>query len=66
MKKLKFEWDLYKDKSNTKKHGVSFSEDKTVFYDQNAIKFFDPEDRDAGVSKYPMTSVVNLGVNLKF
>jgi len=43
MIKLKFEWDLNKEESNTKKHGVSFSEAKTVFYDQNAIQFFDPE-----------------------
>ena len=43
MTKLGFEWDLDKDKSNTKKHGVSFAEAKTVFYDQHAIQFFDPE-----------------------
>jgi len=43
MKKIKFEWDLNKDKSNIKKHGVSFKEAKTVFYDKHAIQFFDPE-----------------------
>jgi len=30
------------------------------------FKTFDPEDPNAGISKYPMTSIVNLGVNLKF
>jgi len=43
MNKLEFEWDKKKDKSNTKKHGVSFEEDQTVFYDEYAIQFFDPE-----------------------
>lgn len=30
------------------------------------FKKFDPEDPSAGISKYPMVSIVNLGVNLKF
>ena len=43
MKWLKFEWDDNKDKANAKKHGVSFDEAQTVFYDEYAIQFFDPE-----------------------
>ncbi len=43
MNQLEFEWDTKKDKSNTKKHGVTFDEARTVFYDKNAIQFFDPE-----------------------
>ena len=43
MKKLEFEWDAKKDKANAKKHGVSFDEARTVFYDEYAIQFFDPE-----------------------
>jgi len=43
MKKLEFEWDNKKNKINTKKHGVSFEEARTVFYDEYAIQFFDPE-----------------------
>ena len=43
MKKLKFEWDNHKDKLNIKKHGVSFDEAQTAFYDEYAIAFFDPE-----------------------
>jgi TonB-linked SusC/RagA family outer membrane protein len=30
------------------------------------VKDFDPEDLTAGIDKYPMTSIVNLGINLKF
>jgi len=43
MKQLEFEWDGKKDKANAKKHGVSFDEVRTVFYDEYAIQFFDPE-----------------------
>lgn len=43
MKKLEFEWDKKKDNSNIKKHGVSFDEAKTAFYDEYAIQFYDPE-----------------------
>ncbi len=43
MNKLKFEWDKKKDKSNAKKHGITFEEAQTVFYDEHAIQFFDPE-----------------------
>ena len=43
MKKLEFEWDKKKDKTNIKKHGVSFDEACTAFYDEYAIQFFDPE-----------------------
>ena len=43
MKQLKFEWDDNKDKANARKHGVSFGEAQTVFYDEYAIQFFDPE-----------------------
>lgn len=41
MKEIKFEWDSKKDKSNQNKHGVSFEEAKSVFYDDNAIEFYD-------------------------
>ena len=43
MKQLKFEWDDNKDKRNVKKHGVSFDEAQTVFYDEDTIQFFDLE-----------------------
>lgn len=43
MKELRFEWDDKKEKTNIKKHGVSFDEARTVFYDENAVQFFDPD-----------------------
>ncbi|MBL1277531.1 MAG: BrnT family toxin [Ectothiorhodospiraceae bacterium] len=43
MKQLEFEWDTKKDTSNNKKYGVTFDEARTVFFDENAVQFFDPE-----------------------
>ena len=40
---LRFDWDPAKEKTNIRKHGVSFEEARTVFYDENAIQFFDPD-----------------------
>lgn len=40
---IKFEWDLPKARSNLKKHGVSFEEAQSVFYDEYAIQFDDEE-----------------------
>lgn len=43
MNKLRFEWDKNKNKKNRKKHNVSFEEAQTVFFDEYAIRFYDPE-----------------------
>jgi uncharacterized DUF497 family protein len=40
---LKFEWNLTKARANLKKHGVSFEEAQSVFFDENAIQFFDSD-----------------------
>jgi uncharacterized DUF497 family protein len=39
-------WDDRKNEVNKKKHGVSFDEAKTVFYDENAIRYYDPDHSD--------------------
>lgn len=46
MNELHFEWDNRKDKSNAEKHGISFEEARTVFYDEHAIQFLDPDHSD--------------------
>lgn len=40
---LRFEWDEAKNRENIRKHGVSFEEAQTVFLDENAVRFFDPD-----------------------
>ena len=34
---LKFQWDEKKNKTNIKKHGISFEEASSVFYDEEAL-----------------------------
>ena len=43
MHDIRFEWDSGKAARNRRKHGVSFEEAQTVFYDEHAIEFFDPD-----------------------
>lgn len=43
MSTLRFEWDEPKATSNVEKHGVSFEEAKTVFYDERARLITDPD-----------------------
>ena len=40
---IKFEWDTAKATSNKKKHGISFEEAQSVFYDEFAVQFFDED-----------------------
>jgi len=40
---LRFAWDTHKSQVNQQKHGVTFSEAETVFYDENARLIDDPE-----------------------
>lgn len=43
MKKITFEWNGSKASLNKKKHGVSFEEAKSAFFDENALVIYDPE-----------------------
>ena len=40
---LRFEWDVRKSLLSRRKHGVSFEEAQTVFFDENAIEYPDPD-----------------------
>lgn len=43
MNALSFEWDPKKAQSNAAKHGITFDEAKSVFYDENALVIPDPD-----------------------
>ena len=43
MDDLLFVWDNKKDRANIKKHGISFEEAQTTFYDENATVYYDPD-----------------------
>lgn len=43
MSKLAFAWDERKDRQNRRKHGVCFEEAQSVFFDEHALQFSDPD-----------------------
>ena len=43
MNDITFVWDEAKNRENKRKHGISFDEAQTVFLDENAIRYYDPE-----------------------
>lgn len=47
MSEIRFEWDPRKAKSNETKHGVSFEEAQSVFFDEQALLLEDPQPRRA-------------------
>ena len=54
-----FEWDSAKNISNRHKHGITFEEAQTVFYDQNARILPDPDHSENE------ERVILLGLSLK-
>ena len=58
---ITFSWDDRKNKSNQKKHGVLFEEAQTVFFDEHAVEYFDP-DHSANEDRYLM---LGLGYRLR-
>ena len=40
---LRFEWDSRKNRANQRKHGVSFEEARTVFFDEGSYVAADPD-----------------------
>jgi uncharacterized DUF497 family protein len=51
---IEFEWDAAKAASNKRKHGVSFEEAKSVFYDEFAVQFFDSENSELEEDRFLM------------
>ena len=46
MTDIRFEWDPRKEQANKRKHKIDFDEAKSVFFDVDAIQFFDDEHSD--------------------
>ncbi|VAW16125.1 hypothetical protein MNBD_BACTEROID05-464 [hydrothermal vent metagenome] len=61
MNEIKFKWDKNKAEINQKKHGVSFEEAKSIFYDDYALEFFDEENS----SKEERFLMLGLSVKLR-
>lgn len=49
---MKFGWDENKAEENFQNHGVTFEEAQEVFFDPNAIDFFDSEHFTAQQGRY--------------
>ena len=65
MDDLSFTWDPKKDTANRRKHGISFAEARTAFYDENARVYSDPDHSESeerfillGLSRRPRVLVV--------
>jgi len=43
MRELRFDWDHRKAAANLRKHGVSFAEAETAFFDEDALIIADPD-----------------------
>jgi uncharacterized DUF497 family protein len=56
---LRFVWDSVKDAANRRKHGVSFEEASTVFYDDDAILIADEAHSKLGEDRF-----ILLGLSL--
>ncbi len=48
---VQFEWDPPKATANLKKHGISFEEAQSVFYDEFAVQFYD-EDHSGSENRF--------------
>lgn len=46
MKDIRIEWDPAKAEANIAKHGASFEEAVSVFYDEWAVEFYDDKNSD--------------------
>ena len=51
MSDLRFSWDPKKDALNQRKHGISFAEAQTVFYDESA-KLIDEPDHSSDEDRF--------------
>ena len=43
---IEFEWDGRKASGNLRKHGISFEEARTAFFDESAVLYHDPDHSD--------------------
>lgn len=56
-----FEWDEAKAAGNLKKHGVSFEEARSVFYDEFAVQFFDHSNSCLAEDRFLMLGLSEKG-----
>lgn len=60
---LSFEWDERKNRANQKKHGVSFEEAQTAFYDDEGLLRDDPDHSD-DEERFGCGSMATMGTRI--
>ncbi|MET0118092.1 MAG: BrnT family toxin [Sedimenticola sp.] len=55
---ITFEWHEAKNTANQRKHGISFAEAKSVFFDEYAVQFYD-EDHSSHEDRFVMLGTSN-------
>lgn len=56
---IKFEWNAQKAAQNVSKHGVSFEEATSVFFDDFAIQFYDEEHSELEEDRFLILGLSN-------
>jgi uncharacterized protein len=56
---FRFEWDAHKNRTNQRKHGVSFEEGQTVFLDDHALLIDDP-DHSLGEDRFVLLGLSSM------
>ena len=56
---IEFEWDEIKESKNKDKHGVSFEEASSVFYDDFAVQFYDKENSELEEDRFLILGISN-------
>ncbi len=56
---IRFEWGSAKAASNIKKHGVTFEEAKSVFFDEFALQFYDDDNSQLEEDRFLMLGTSN-------
>ena len=57
---IKFEWDAVKSLKNVEKHGISFEEASSVFYDEFAVQFYDDRHSELEEDRFLILGISNL------
>ena len=57
-KKIKFEWNLAKNKINQQKHGISFEEAIQVFNDENRLERYDSYHSNLFEERYQILGMI--------
>ena len=56
---MQFEWDTVKALKNLEKHGVSFEEASSVFYDEFAVQFYDNRHSELEEDRFLILGISN-------